>query len=190
LGVRDDRSNRAGSGRARIFFALWPEPEVQAVLVEHGRELQRAVGGKLTRLESIHLTLAFLGDVDRDRLEDVLRIGACAPFQPFAFALDAAGCWGHNGVAWLGPRQTPGLLLSLVDSLRRALLASGFRIEQRPYAAHITVVRKARCMPIDRSFAPIAWRVNDFVLVRSELNAEGSRYSVIGRWPDAVRNSE
>ena len=173
-----------------MFFALWPEPEVQAGLVQHGRELQRRVGGKLTRQESIHLTLAFLGDVDRDRMEHVLSVGARADFQPFAFAVDSAGCWGHNGVAWLGPRHTPAPLLSLVDSLRNALLASGFRVEHRPYAAHITVVRKARCTPIDLNFAPLEWRVKDFVLVRSDLNAEGSRYSVIGRWPDAVGKSE
>lgn len=168
-----------------MFFALWPEPEVQAALVQHGHELQRGVGGKLTRRESIHLTLAFLGEVDLDRMDEIRGVGARTEFQPFAFAVDTAGCWGHNGVAWLGPRLTPEPLVSLVGSLRGALQESGFRVEQRPYAAHVTVVRKARCRPIDLRLAPVEWRVDDFVLVRSQLGAEGSRYTVIGRWPDA-----
>ncbi len=167
-----------------MFFALWPGPEIQAELARYGREIQRGVGGKLTRQESIHLTLAFLGDVDLGRMDEVQHVGARAKFQPFAFAVDTAGCWGHNGVAWLGPRVTPEPLLSLVSSLRGALQEFGFRIEQRPYAAHVTVVRKARCGPIDPTLAPVEWRVNDFVLVRSQLNAVGSRYAVVGRWPD------
>jgi 2'-5' RNA ligase len=168
-----------------MFFALWPEPEVQASLLQLGRELQRGVGGKLTRQASIHLTLAFLGDVDLDRMEEIRSVGARAAFQPFVFAVDTAGCWGHNGVAWLGPRLVPEALLALVGSLKDALQESGFRVDQRPYAAHATVVRKARCKPIELTPAPVEWWVNDFVLVRSQLGAQGSRYTVVGRWPDA-----
>ncbi|HTS55362.1 MAG TPA: RNA 2',3'-cyclic phosphodiesterase [Burkholderiales bacterium] len=182
-----ERAVRQGSSQARVFFALWPDPEIQAALAQHGGALQRRMGGKPTRQESIHLTLAFLGDIDLDRMDDVRAIGARAAFQPFAFTIDTAGCWGHNGVAWLGPRATPAPLLSLVGSLEAALLDAGFRVEQRRYAAHVTVVRKARCRPIDLALAPIEWRVEQFVLVRSELNVEGSRYTAIGRWPAAGR---
>jgi 2'-5' RNA ligase len=76
-------------------------------------------------------------------------------------------------------------LLSLVASLEAALLECGFRVDERPYAAHVTVVRKARCKPIALTLTPVEWRVDGFVLVRSELNAEGPRYTVIGRWPEA-----
>src|SRR4030095_9210169 len=98
-----------------MFFALWPEPDIQAELAKTGRALQGAMGGKPTRQESIHLTLAFLGDVDLDRRGEVLGIGARAAFRPFAFVVDTIGCWGHNGVAWLGARATHGPLPSLVE---------------------------------------------------------------------------
>jgi RNA 2',3'-cyclic 3'-phosphodiesterase len=173
-----------------MFFALWPEPAVQAGLAQHGRELQRQVGGRPTRQGSIHLTLAFLGDVALDRMEVVGAVGSRAEFEPFSFTLETAGCWGHNGVAWLGPRVTPKPLLSLVASLRGALRENGFRVEERPYAAHVTVVRKARCGPLDHTVVPVEWRVDEFVLVRSELNAEGARYVVIGRWPRASANPD
>ena len=181
----DGGVHQSRTGHARMFFALWPDAGVQALLSRHARELQREVGGKLAREETIHLTLAFLGDIALDRLCDVQNIGARARFHPFTLALDAAGCWGHNGIAWLGPHTTPEPLLWLVDSLRGRLQESGFRVEQRPYAAHVTVVRKARCAPIRLTLAPIEWRVDAFVLVRSELDAGGSRYTMLGRWPDA-----
>jgi len=176
--------------RARVFFALWPDSAVQAGLAQHGRELQRQVGGKPTRQESIHLTLAFLGDVALDRMDDVRAVGASAGFEPFAFTLEAAGCWGHNGVAWIAPRVTPEPLLSLVGSLGAGLVDAGFRVDARPYTAHVTVVRKARCGPIDLTLTPVQWQVDDFVLVRSELDAEGSRYTIIGRWPQANREPD
>jgi 2'-5' RNA ligase len=185
-----ERALGRGLARARVFFALWPESAVQAGLAQHGRELQRQVGGKATRQESIHLTLAFLGDVALDRMDDVRAVGARAGFEPFAFTLEAAGCWGHNGVAWIAPRVTPEPLLSLVGSLGAALLDAGFRVDARPYAAHVTVVRKARCRPIDLTLAPVRWQVDDFVLVRSELEAGGSRYTVIDRWPQANRKPD
>jgi len=174
--------------RARLFFALWPEPQVQAALAELGRGLRHRLGGKPVRQESIHLTLAFLGDVALEKMSDVEAAAARAAFEPFSFTLDAAGCWKHSGVAWVGPSEMPQPLLRLAGSLADALLDAGFRMDGRPYAAHVTLVRKARCRPIDLAVVPMRWEVEDFVLVRSELNAEGSRYSVIGRWPRAKDN--
>jgi RNA 2',3'-cyclic 3'-phosphodiesterase len=173
-----------------MFFALWPQAQTQAALAQNGRELQRGVGGKLTRQESIHLTLAFLGNVPEQRIDEVRRIGTDAQFEPFTLSVDTPGCWGHNGIAWLGSRVIPEPLLALVGSLRGALSRAGFRVEPRAYAAHVTVVRKARCRPVDLMLAPVEWRVDDFVLVRSELNAEGSRYSVVGRWPNSTRKPD
>ena len=181
----DERNLRQHAAQARLFFALWPDPSVQATLEDLGRELQRRLGGKPTRRESIHLTLAFLGDVAPERIDDVQAAAARAAFEPFSLTVDGAGCWNHNGVAWVGPREVSQPLLRLVDSLGRGLLDRGFRIDARPYAAHVTVLRKARCRAIDLAIAPVQWPVKEFVLVRSQLNAEGSRYTVIGRWPQA-----
>ena len=183
--AQDERNVRHRAAQARLFFALWPDSAVQAALAEIGRELQQRLGGKPTRRGSIHLTLAFLGDVAPDKMDDVHEAAARAAFEPFSFALDVAGCWNHNGVAWVAPRVTPKPLLRLVGSLAGALLDAGFRVDGRPYAAHVTLVRKTRCKVIDLTISAVQWRANEFVLVRSELNAEGSRYNVIGRWPQS-----
>ena len=167
---------------ARTFFALWPDREAQQAMLRHGRDIHRLTGGTLARVESIHLTLVFLGEIDAARVEVARAAAANAEFQPFALSIETAGCWNHNRVAWLAPRNTPTELSTLVVTLEGGLRDAGFGLETRPYSPHITVVRKARCGRMDLALAPIEWRVQEFVLVRSELDPAGSRYSVIGRW--------
>jgi len=174
--------------QARVFFALWPEPGVQSQLYGCGRELQRRLGGKVTREESVHLTLVFLGEVRLDRLDLLHGLAAAVDFAPFTLEVDSAGFWPHNQIAWLAPRSTPQPLLALVEALRGGLTNAGFRVETRPYAVHITVVRKAQPRPFDPVVPPVAWPVKEFVLVRSVLDSEGSRYTAIGRWPAIQSN--
>ena len=171
--------------KARVFFALWPESGVQSSLHRHAGELHRQLGGKLTRQESIHLTLVFLGDVALDRLDEARAAGARAGFEPFNLNIETAGCWTHNRIAWLAPLATPAPLLALVNGLEAALNQAGFNFDVRPYAPHITVLRKARCRSMDATLTPVEWRVQDFVLVRSALDSAGSRYRIIGRWPES-----
>jgi len=167
---------------ARTFFALWPDPQAQQALLRHGRDIHRLTGGTLARLESIHLTLVFLGEIDAPRVEVARAAAAKAEFKPFTLSIETVGCWNHNRVAWLAPRDTPTELSLLVATLEAGLRDAGFGLETRPYSPHITVVRKARCGRMDLAFEPVEWRVQEFVLVRSELDSAGSRYSVIGRW--------
>jgi 2'-5' RNA ligase len=166
---------------ARVFFALWPDDAVRRELARRGERMHRLLGGKPTRAESIHMTLLFLGDVPAARVDSLRAVGDRITFEPFALEVDQAQCWKHNKVAWVGPSQMPAALAGLVASLEAAVGNEGFAFDRRPFAAHITLARKAHCVPLP-ALSPLTWPVADFVLVRSELNSEGSRYEVIGRW--------
>jgi 2'-5' RNA ligase len=165
-----------------MFFALWPDAEVRRQLMRQGSNMRRLLGGKLTREESVHLTLVFLGEVALERLPALQAHAAAVRFEPFVLRLEQAGCWRHNGIGWVGPSQTPAALVGLVTGLEDALEGEGFRFDRRPYAAHITLLRKARCAPMDGGMPAIDWPVREFVLVRSELDNEGSRYTIVQRW--------
>jgi 2'-5' RNA ligase len=173
------------AGVARVFFALWPDDAVRRALGERTEALYRQVGGKPSRAESVHLTLLFLGDVPVARLDALQAVGASAAFEPFTLRLDRVGCWKHNQIAWAAPSQIPPALARLVQTLESGVDGEGFRFDRRPYAPHITLVRKARCVALKR-VDPVEWPVHEFVLVRSELHSEGSRYETIGRWPTAA----
>jgi 2'-5' RNA ligase len=170
----------------RVFFALWPDDTVRHGLMQVGLKMHRQLGGKLTREASVHLTLLFLGDIPVERLEALQTLAASVPFEPFILPIEQAVYWHHNRVAWVGPWQTPPALARLVSALEEPAAAQGFRFDRRPFAAHITLLRKAGSGPLDVKIPRIDWQVRDFVLVRSQLDRSGSRYTVIGRWPEVV----
>jgi len=169
--------------RLRLFFAIWPPPSVQAVLGEAARDLREELGGKATRTDSIHLTLVFLGDVPAGRLDEIAAAGDGVHWEGFDLMLDTSGCFPHNRIAWVAPSHVPASLFELAAQLQARMRALGFTLEERPYSPHITLVRNAARKREQRALAsPCKWPVEAFVLIRSELNAQGSRYSVLRRW--------
>jgi 2'-5' RNA ligase len=54
------------------------------------------------------------------------------------------------------------------------------RQEFRP---HVTLARDVPRMRSIETIRPIEWRVDDFVLVESNMTKTGSEYSVLERWP-------
>jgi 2'-5' RNA ligase len=168
---------------ARLFFGLWPDAGVARQLMQLGNQLHARLGGKLAREASVHMTLAFLGQVAAERVDGLARAASALPFEPFALRMVQVGCWPHNGVGWVAPTDPPPALTRLVSALQSALLAQGFPPEERSFAPHVTLIRKARCTRLDPVVPQIEWQVNDFVLVRSQLNRAGSNYTIIARWP-------
>ena len=165
----------------RLFFAVWPDAAAAKRLHDRAREGQRACGGRLMRRETLHLTLAFLGDIAAARCADAAAVAADIAFDAFTLTLDRLGYWQHNRILWAGG-ESPALSATaavLGDGLR----AAGFRLEARPFVAHMTLLRDARCPAAPSLAAPIAWPVSEFTLVESALSARGSQYQVVGRWP-------
>jgi 2'-5' RNA ligase len=165
----------------RIFFALWPDAEVARALHAVGSEAHALCGGRLTRRETAHLTLAFIGAVPSARVADAAAAAAAVAAAAFEWQVDRLGYWQHNRILWAGGESAP--LAALTADLAGRLRDAGFRIERRPFAAHVTLLRNARCRELPPLAAPLAWRVREFVLVESVPMPEGSRYDVIDRWP-------
>jgi 2'-5' RNA ligase len=168
--------------RARMFFALWPSPGAARKLAGQARVLASHAGGRVTRTDSIHLTLAFLGDVALDRVEALLALPSEVTSPPFELRFERLGVWPRNGIGWAAPSDTPGALVELQARLARWLGDAGFRVEARAFVPHATLIRKATRAAPELAIPPIAWRVDEFVLVRSRLSATGSRYETLGRF--------
>ena len=165
----------------RLFFALWPPRETAEALHAWALEAQRACGGRVTRAETIHLTLAFLGEVGEFRLSDLKSPGIKG--EKHSLPIEQARYWSHNQIVWVGPRETPGFLLSVVENLKKELDSKGFKTEKRPFAAHITLIRKARAQGTLPPLPAVDWPVTECVLVHSQLAATGPRYEVLQRFP-------
>jgi 2'-5' RNA ligase len=167
----------------KLFFALWPPPQAAHALSEWAEALQKGCGGRVTREATIHLTLAFLGDADPLKASAA---GRRVKGTSFDFRVDAARYWPHNRIVWVGPQHPPRALAALVGELHGELAKEGFTLEDRPFAAHVTLVRKAgkpRSIP---ELPPVAWPVEEFLLVRSRPASRGAEYEAIGRFPLAA----
>jgi 2'-5' RNA ligase len=183
----------------RIFFAFWPEPEVARRLHALSAAAHATCGGRRMKLDTLHLTLAFLGEVDAARFDAacaiademsaaVEKVGSGdapqeVPLGDTVLRIDRLAFWKHNHIVWAGCDEVPVPLAALADDLAAALRAGGFALDSRRFAAHVTLLRNARCAGDMAPIEAFDWPVRDFVLVQSQLDPGGAKYEVVRRWP-------
>lgn len=169
--------------KLRLFFAAWPPEEAALALHSWANAAHRECGGRVTRAGTIHLTLAFLGEVPPERAGAAIAAARRVRAEPHALLLDETGYWRHNRIVWAGPREMPLPLGRLADTLGAELGREGFAPERRPFAAHITLIRKVRGADRLPELRPVEWPVAEFVLMRSMLSSAGPpRYEVLERF--------
>lgn len=163
----------------RLFVAITFSPEVKAALLDAQTQL-RAVStdGNFTREENLHLTLAFIGE-SKD-LITIRRVIDRSAGEAFSMAIGGAGRFGD--LYWVGIEENPALR-ALADRLCKGLRAAGFPIEDRPFKAHITLVRQLRAAKPPRIDVPrTEMPVTRISLMKSErINGKLTYTEVYGR---------
>jgi 2'-5' RNA ligase len=149
------------------------------------------------KIENMHLTLKFLGDVESKRIKslgEVLKgcVEKMASFDLIVRGLGAFPRPAHPNVIWAGIEDSSSLML-LQKNLDDKLATCGFPPEERPFRAHLTLGRVARnLLPRDeRAVAgaliqilglgePILFggaHIDMVHLYRSDLEREGAYYT-------------
>ena len=167
--------------RRRLFFGIWPDERTRLALVK----IQQALvvrKGRLTHPDDLHLTLNFLGTVDADRQACVEAAADRVTGEPFEIRVDRTGFWSRSRIFWCGPAETPAPLAALFGSLQRQLLECRFEPEQRPYKAHITLMRDAPVLPAGPLDSPAAWICDRFALAESLSAPRPPRYRILREW--------
>ncbi|MCG8325379.1 MAG: RNA 2',3'-cyclic phosphodiesterase, partial [Thiotrichales bacterium] len=100
----------------------------------------------------------------------------------FNLGLDIFGYWSKPAIYWLGVRDVPEQLKTLVKSLRKCARKQGIKVETRTYTPHVTLARKVRVKPETDRTTHIEWPVREFVLVESVPVEDGVEYKMIHRW--------
>jgi len=147
--------------------------------------LESLCSGRKTKIENIHLTLVFVGEVDPIKLEALREAGNKTGelgIRAFELVLDGIRYWKHNQIVYATAATITPELVDLVNGLQIAVSAAGFGLENRPYVPHITLMKRASCQALPQLQEPVVWRVREWMLVKSEQTSGGSVYSPVHRW--------
>ena len=87
------------------------------------------------------------------------------------------------GISLGQPQAMPAPLAALANHLHASLREHGFVLEDRPFAAHVTVLRKAKPPPSLPALPRVEWPVYEMLLVRSRTSPKGSTYEPVERFP-------
>lgn len=179
----------------RVFCAVELPEDLRARLQEHIARLRKEFSDAATswsRVENIHLTLKFFGNVELDRIP---KISAAAtrttePFSKFQIDVGNTGVFPRPSrpqVLWIGIGDPSGKLTKLHQQFETACAAEGFPKEDRAYRPHLTIARlrkpKHRLADahLQMRFEPLPVQLNELIVFRSELSSKGSRYTAISR---------
>lgn len=164
----------------RLFFACWPPVETAQALGRWAAEVRNESGGKVTAVKNIHLTVAFLGDAEPD---GAIAAAKRVKGRRHELPIDAARYVKRNQMVWVGSTVVPEPLLALASDLHASLRSAGFSLEDRPFTAHVTLIRKARRPTSIPPLPGVAWPVDELLLVSSRTSPEGSTYQPVERFP-------
>jgi RNA 2',3'-cyclic 3'-phosphodiesterase len=170
----------------RLFFAVWPDDAARARLAALSREVAAAGGGRATRADHLHVTLAFLGTVPPALGDLAAEFAGCVASPAFEMRLDRLQLRARQRMAWATEGAPSERLADLARHLQATLSAAGVRLEDRRYTPHLTLARDIDCRSELRAIAPIAFPVREFTLVASEPGPGGSRYRIERRYAFAT----
>jgi 2'-5' RNA ligase len=182
----------------RTFIALELEAPQQQFLEHIMRQGQHALPDvRWVDPGGIHLTLAFLGELDGPQLQKALLAARSAATQvtPFAYRFSGLGMFGsarQPRVLWMGVSEPSGVLHAAQQALSVALERQGFPTEKRPFTPHLTLARMkeplapAQLQALQQlvehyQFASPTYHVSALVVMKSELLRSGARYTCLER---------
>ncbi|MCC6917507.1 RNA 2',3'-cyclic phosphodiesterase [Nitrosomonas sp.] len=170
------------SSPVRLFFALWPPEAVREQLARLARKIADHCPGRPVRPENLHLTLAFLGETDRNMIPALRQAGSVIQNVSFDLLLDKLYCWGKGNIIAAGISQNSHELAALAQELRNQLTAAGVRYDMVKFVPHVTLVRNAKCNHISEIIRPVTWTATHWSLVQSRLSQYGSVYQSLADW--------
>ena len=179
----------------RLFVALRPPRPVREILLAamHG-----IAGARWQNDEQLHLTLRFIGEVDRHAAEDIAAaLGALhAPAVTARIAgVDLFERQGRPHMIWAAvePHEPLAALHRKVD---QRLARVGIAPETRAFTPHVTLARLNRgsgpvapFLALNSDLASPAFEFGHVTLYESELGHGGSRYHPVARYPLGDENS-
>ena len=122
----------------RLFVAIQLSEDMKKTMAGTLHDLkQKGVRGNYVPLQNMHLTLAFIGEVEDPRTVKEALSGISV--KPFKLAFSDMGTFGD--LLWVGIKGNQGLS-ALAKDIRGALDQNGIAYDKGNFTPHVTIIRK------------------------------------------------
>jgi 2'-5' RNA ligase len=172
----------------RLFVAIRPPESIRDLLID---AMDDSPDFRWQDEEQLHLTLRFIGEVDRHVASDVAEGLARIRSRSFDARITGLGRFEQRGAGalWAGvePKEP---LAALAAKVERVCQQSGLQPERRAFHPHITLARwkgrRTRELAdfLDRrgGLASEPFEVDAFILFESRLSRHGAHYEEIASY--------
>ena len=176
----------------RLFIGIRPPEPVREALLDTMEALE---GARWIDEDNLHLTLRFVGEVERPAANDLAEALAQIEWPRFELRIAGVGAFdrSHRHHSWphaVWARVAPvDRLEGLRQKIERACELAGLGRETRRFTPHITLARTGRSTaPLGEwlaawgDLAAGPWTVEDFILFESHLGHTGAVYEEVVRY--------
>lgn len=173
----------------RLFVAIRPPETVRDLLID---AMDDSADFRWQGDEQLHLTLRFIGDVDRPLANDLADALGRIRASRFDIRISGVGRFEqrNSGALWAGvePKEPISALAAKVE---RVCQSVGLEPERRAFHPHITLARwKGRRTREVQAFLERAaglssepFEVDEFILFESRLSRHGAHYEPVAAYP-------
>jgi len=173
----------------RLFVAIRPPEAIRDLLID---AMDESPDFRWQSEEQLHLTLKFIGEVDRPVASDIADALSRIRSAPLELRIAGTGRFEQRsaGALWAGiePKEPVAALAAKID---RACLAAGIDPERRAFHPHVTLARwsgrrtreVAAFLDRTRGLASDPFTVDAFTLFESRLSRHGAQYEPVLTYP-------
>jgi 2'-5' RNA ligase len=173
----------------RLFVAIRPPEPIRDLLVD---AMDDSADFRWQDDEQLHITLRFVGEVDRPVADDLADALGRVRSPPFELRISGVGRFEQrsSGALWAGvePKEP---LAGLAAKVERVCQQIGLAPERRAFHPHITLARwkgrrtreVAAFLERGRGLASDPFEVAEFILFESRLSKHGAHYEPIANYP-------
>ncbi|MDH0748804.1 RNA 2',3'-cyclic phosphodiesterase [Pseudomonas sp. GD03842] len=167
--------------QSRLFFAIGCSTPLKKEISRWRTSLSLRVGRPVPTA-NFHLTLLFLGSVDKAKIADLCTAASNVkvPERKLTVLLNRLEVWRKSGALVLTPENPPQEVMRLAYALEQSMLPFGNDQEQKEFRPHLTLARDYR-LPVPEAPDEPAFmlRADRFGLYQSSKG----EYRLIAEWP-------
>lgn len=178
--------------RIRTFIAIDLPGGIKDGITGYIRDIS---GGKhdykWVAKDNLHITMAFLGDIEYDDLSKINSAIERAVAEIPVFSARTGSVGTFPSVIWIGLSQGEDECRGIFTQLTNELLDADFRLDDKRYHPHITIARSRRRMDqaerkrfeANEPRVGGKFKVKELVLFESQLRPQGPEYIPLKKIP-------